>query len=29
MDEWAAPNQMGVPGYEGDLNDRVATFRNC
>jgi len=26
MDEWAAPNQMGVPGYEGDLNDRVATL---
>ena len=26
MDEWAAPNQWGVPGYEGDLNDRVATL---
>jgi arylsulfatase A-like enzyme len=26
MDEWAAPNQTGVPGYEGYLNDRVATL---
>ena len=26
MDEWAAPNQVGQPGYEGDLNDRVATL---
>jgi arylsulfatase A-like enzyme len=24
MDEWTAPNQMGKPGYEGYLNDRVA-----
>jgi arylsulfatase len=24
MDEWTAPNQMGKPGYEGNLNDRVA-----
>jgi arylsulfatase len=24
MDEWAAPNQWGVDGYEGHLNDRVA-----
>jgi len=29
MDEWAAPNQMGMPGYEGDLNDRVASFPSC
>jgi arylsulfatase len=26
MDEWTAPNQVGVPGYEGHLNDRVATL---
>jgi arylsulfatase len=26
MDEWAAPNQWGVPGYEGHLNTRVATL---
>lgn len=26
MDEWTAPNQKGVPGYEGFLNDRVATL---
>jgi arylsulfatase len=26
MDEWTAPNQRGVPGYEGDLNHRVLTL---
>ena len=26
MDEWTAPNQRGVPGYEGFLNDRVVTL---
>ncbi len=26
MSEWTAPNQVGVPGYEGFLNDRVATL---
>ena len=26
MDEWAAPNQWGIDGYEGVLNDRVATL---
>jgi arylsulfatase len=26
MDEWAAPNQLGVPGYEGYLNDAVVTL---
>ncbi|HUL96916.1 MAG TPA: arylsulfatase [Usitatibacter sp.] len=26
MDEWTAPNQWGVDGYEGYLNDRVATL---
>ena len=26
MDEWIAPNQRRVPGYEGYLNDRVATL---
>jgi arylsulfatase len=26
MDEWTAPNQMGVDGYEGALNDRVVTL---
>jgi arylsulfatase len=24
MDEWTAPNQVGLPGYEGHINDRVA-----
>jgi arylsulfatase A-like enzyme len=26
MDEWTAPNQSGVPGYEGYLNSRIATL---
>jgi len=26
MDEWTAPNQRGIPGYEGYLNNRVATL---
>jgi arylsulfatase A-like enzyme len=26
MDEWTAPNQMGVPGYEGYLNKSVVTL---
>jgi len=26
MDEWTAPNQMGVPGYEGYLNLSVTTL---
>ena len=26
MDEWTAPNQEGVDGYEGNLNDKVVTF---
>lgn len=26
MDEWTAPNQRGVDGYEGFLSDRVATL---
>jgi arylsulfatase len=26
MDEWTAPNQMGVDGYEGYLNNRVVTL---
>jgi len=26
MDEWIAPNQRGVPGYEGYLNNRVSTM---
>jgi arylsulfatase len=26
MDEWAAPNQWGVDGYEGVLNERVVTL---
>ena len=26
MDEWTAPNQKGVDGYEGNLNDRVVAF---
>jgi arylsulfatase len=26
MNEWIAPNQRGVPGYEGNLNQRVATL---
>jgi arylsulfatase len=25
MDEYTAPNQVGLPGYEGHLNNRVAT----
>jgi len=25
MDEWTAPNQVGLAGYEGYLNNRVAT----
>lgn len=25
MDEWTAPNQVGQPGYEGNLNDKVVT----
>ncbi|PSH02681.1 MAG: arylsulfatase [Acidobacteria bacterium] len=25
MDEWTAPNQRGLPGYEGYLNNRVVT----
>ena len=25
MDEWTAPNQWGVDGYEGYLNNRVAS----
>ena len=29
MDEWAAPNQWGEEGYEGYLNNRVVTLRNC
>jgi arylsulfatase A-like enzyme len=28
MDEWTAPNQVGKPGYEGYLNERVATLPN-
>jgi arylsulfatase len=28
MDEWMAPNQRGVPGYEGFLNQRVVSFVN-
>ena len=27
MDEVVAPNQQGVPGYEGVLNDRVVAFK--
>jgi arylsulfatase A-like enzyme len=26
MDEWTAPNQVGKPGYEGYLNNRVVTL---
>jgi arylsulfatase len=26
MDEWMAPNQRGVPGYEGFLNKQVVSF---
>jgi arylsulfatase len=26
MDEWIAPNQRGLPGYEGDLNKQVVTL---
>jgi len=26
MNEWIAPNQRGVPGYEGNLNHQVATL---
>ncbi|MCC7041128.1 MAG: arylsulfatase [Burkholderiales bacterium] len=26
MDEWTAPNQRGVPGYEGHLNKQVTTL---
>jgi arylsulfatase A-like enzyme len=26
MSEWTAPNQVGLDGYEGNLNDRVATL---
>ena len=26
MDEWTAPNQVGLPGYEGYLNDSVVTL---
>ncbi len=26
MDEWTAPNQQGLPGYEGYLNNRVGTL---
>jgi arylsulfatase len=26
MDEWTAPNQMGVDGYEGNLSKRVVTL---
>ena len=26
MDEWTAPNQMGVAGYEGFLSKQVATL---
>jgi len=26
MDEWTAPNQVGVPGYEGYLNSSVVTL---
>jgi len=28
MDEWVAPNQRGVPGYEGVLNQQVVSFVN-
>ncbi len=26
MSEWTAPNQLGIPGYEGYLNNRVTTL---
>ena len=26
MDEWLAPNQWGLDGYEGTLNERVVTL---
>ena len=26
MSEWTAPNQKGIPGYEGDLNHNVVTL---
>jgi arylsulfatase len=26
MSEWTAPNQVGLDGYEGNLNDRIATL---
>jgi arylsulfatase len=26
MSEWTAPNQVGLDGYEGNLNDRVVTL---
>jgi arylsulfatase len=26
MDEWTSPNQVGKPGYEGNLNDKVVTI---
>jgi arylsulfatase len=26
MNEWTAPNQSGVPGYEGNLNNKVVTL---
>jgi arylsulfatase A-like enzyme len=26
MDEWTAPNQVGVEGYEGNLNNKVVTI---
>jgi arylsulfatase len=26
MDEWIAPNQRGIPGYEGYLNNQVTTL---
>ncbi len=26
MSEWTAPNQLGLDGYEGNLNDRVVTL---
>ena len=29
MDEWTAPNQRGVPGYEGFLNTVSSRCRNC
>ena len=28
MDEWTAPNQRGVPGYEGVLNQQMTSFVN-